>query len=1151
MSKIDEILAEAGFPNTPEGKAAFYKDFPTKEDWESYKQMKHGGSLSGAPHNGQPTADEFFSFGDPTYGNLNIPFGNFAYGGGMDYFDEGGNKKLPKLNRRKRNAVDNAVQTSYNKMLEGIATDQYDELFYDAGLSNDKARKFMVNATGPSGATNDPGTYARNINNLLGRDVIPFPVNQNRMTEENWNAIGTGSGPSIPDMYYNDDAPASPYRNMNYETLTPIQPSISAFDPAYEFMAYGGYMDDGGDVASPMNYGAFPNTEYGGMLDQSNMDEYPVFQEGGNEFEKGGSFYSLINNLKKAKKKLFSKGGDTVMQGGNATDYPGKRREEFDNAIKTNLHNSLVEEEGNSMLEQYKQMGGPQLNPQNQAYQQMLQQNINQGQAGLNQAANNLYSSTMDVFNTMGTKDKTKVKEVKAQEGIETKGKDTKETEVNKKAAEREKLLDQIISQYQESQKQPKRDYYPYGYAPQQYGYPAHYYNQGYGMGYFPMNYGYKHSISSSDVEALKKLANNPSSNLREFSHRHFGPWSKTKMKFGYKDLYEDNMKLKDVPTFNNTPQKGFTEGFPAVHTVEGKPVEKGFQEYAANPETGPRADNQYQNMVEVNPLQRFIPKQIMMDRELQLNSPKQEIANNIVNNNNLQSLFESNQENPTTSIPAQQNIEQNIAPEIKPENNYGYTLDDYIKDKMRYEATKGSASGTGFSDFGYHETQIPKRKLTKDDTFTAPSIAKPILDENDQVIGYDPTDQELQTALDLYKKEVIPQIDYFGDDPALIGRGADFLFNTGRDPRVYMMDQYLRSKGEKGLPNRQSYNVDTKTNAWTPELESNILQQWKQYQPEIAKLPREKQIELLDQGRDWYYQNINRKNNQPSTAYGKTWKGRIEGDKKYKKYGGLAKAQVGVDTPVKMEPINALPTFSNYVKDQELKLQNEQLHLKNPETGSMYSSPEKQVEVTQKSKPKFNQEAMANWEIAGANMISSGLEQISEVAPNKRNLKASTVADNASIITPKNAISQGNTEINSGRLRSPDHTPVQFHGQSVVAYGGFMQDGGMQQQDGREQQIMQGVAQMLQQGAESEQILEQLVQMGLPEEQASEIIDTVINQLQMSEQQQPEQEQMQPAMRYGGYANGGMYEEGQELDLTPQEIAELIAQGYSIEKLG
>lgn len=168
-----------------------------------------------------------------------------AYGGDVDYFDDGG---VPKLNRRKRNAVDNAVQSSYNKMLEGRATDQYDELFYDAGLSNDKVRKFMVNAAGPSGATNDPGTYARNINNLLGRAVIPFPVNQNRMTEENWNAIGIGSGPRIPDMYYNDDAPAGPYRNMNYETLTPIKPSISEFDPAYEFMAYGGmprYADGG------------------------------------------------------------------------------------------------------------------------------------------------------------------------------------------------------------------------------------------------------------------------------------------------------------------------------------------------------------------------------------------------------------------------------------------------------------------------------------------------------------------------------------------------------------------------------------------------------------------------------------------------------------------------------------------------------------------------------------------------------------------------------------------------------------------------------------------------------------------------------------------------------------------------------------------
>lgn len=194
----------------------------------------------GAPQEGEDAAgqESAMEIGGPVMAQQPGAPLQYLEDGGPDYFDEG---DVPRLSRRKRKAVDNAVQTSYNKMLAGTPTDQFDELFYDAGVSNDKARKFMVNATGPNGATNDPGTYARNINNLLGRDVIPFPVNQNRMTEENWKAIGTGSGPRIPNMYYNDDAPARSYRNMNYENLTPIQPSV--IDPTYEGMAYGGTTD--------------------------------------------------------------------------------------------------------------------------------------------------------------------------------------------------------------------------------------------------------------------------------------------------------------------------------------------------------------------------------------------------------------------------------------------------------------------------------------------------------------------------------------------------------------------------------------------------------------------------------------------------------------------------------------------------------------------------------------------------------------------------------------------------------------------------------------------------------------------------------------------------------------------------------------------
>jgi len=79
----EERLASVGLPNTPAGVAQFYDWFPDMKSHDNY-----------LANSGQPTAKEFFNFGAST--NLNIPFGNFAYGGDpcMDcggYMQKGGN----------------------------------------------------------------------------------------------------------------------------------------------------------------------------------------------------------------------------------------------------------------------------------------------------------------------------------------------------------------------------------------------------------------------------------------------------------------------------------------------------------------------------------------------------------------------------------------------------------------------------------------------------------------------------------------------------------------------------------------------------------------------------------------------------------------------------------------------------------------------------------------------------------------------------------------------------------------------------------------------------------------------------------------------------------------------------------------------------
>jgi hypothetical protein len=280
----------------------------------------------------------------------------------------------------------------------------------------------------------------------------------------------------------------------------------------------------------------------------------------------------------------------------------------------------------------------------------------------------------------------------------------------------------------------------------------------------------------------------------------------------------------------------------------------------------------------------------------------------------------------------------------------------------------------------------------------------------------------------------------------------------------------------------------------------------------------------------------------------------------KSKAYGGVAKYQTAGQTPISFpswgSPIGGntqtptpqsagfgqKPTMMNGVTDQAAPITAGKTTGFEGTTG-----PEKTATVTQKRRPGFNGEAMANALIAGTNMASSFLES-GQNAKNKKKLSELQLADNAFVSTPGNAQSRGDYDPNSGMFRPDDMVPVQFAGYG--AYGGSFQDGGMQQQQQQQpdpQQVMQGVATMLQQGAKPEQVAKQLVEMGIPQEQVVQIIQTVMQQLQGGQEGQ-EEPQQQP-MRYGGFATGGAAEEeSYEEDLNEDEIAELRAQGYDVE---
>lgn len=84
-----------------------------------------------------------------------------------------------------------------------------------------------------------------------------------------------------------------------------------------------------------------------------------------------------------------------------------------------------------------------------------------------------------------------------------------------------------------------------------------------------------------------------------------------------------------------------------------------------------------------------------------------------------------------------------------------------------------------------------------------------------------------------------------------------------------------------------------------------------------------------------------------------------------------------------------------------------------------------------------------------------------------------------------------------------------------------------------QEEQIMQMIMQSLQQGAKPEQIVEQLISMGLPQEQAVQVVQMVIEQAQTSQQEAPQMPQdngqmmmaqEQQMAQQGGYAQQGKF---------------------------
>ncbi len=565
----------------------FYDMYPTQEDWDNAQQMKLGG-LSGAPHNGQPTADEFFSYGSHYNDSVNVPMGNpyyaaeggtpyyggptrpYAYGGGLPnganeydmpcmncggYMEEGGYME--------DGGGDYNSPTNYGSFNVPMA--------YGGGLPKAQ-RGNNPNYKYTPLSKRDSTNVMRQLEKPEFQPGYSYRVSKNRN-----NVYQTS--PSGQENEYNG-------WQSNTAKHAALQEYIARQD-----LAAGKVPSQPPVFADTYNQYRGMVKEDGGVLDASNNMSYPTFEDGGK--------YNLLNLIKAASKKMKKAyGGDTVTQGGNSDNYPQGITQAFKNGIKNNTMNALMNEEQESFSNEIKQMGGyaggynqePQFNKQNQAMQSMYQQRIDDTQSNLKNDFSNFGQSMKYLGATANPYTKTSVSY--AAEGTQTGSR-------NMSAEEWEWMDEQRKAKQNEA------------------NYARYFGSQGTrGMNYIPMNYNQLNKISKKDVGIMKQLADNPSTNLKEFSHRHFGPWSKTKMTFGYKDqapFTENKQDPIQVDLKNNTTQPS-------------------FEEQAALPLVGPRVDN----TSTTDAMQGFIPKQIFMDSQL---TPKNNYSQSSGSNNSINSM--------------------------------------------------------------------------------------------------------------------------------------------------------------------------------------------------------------------------------------------------------------------------------------------------------------------------------------------------------------------------------------------------------------------------------------------------------------------------------------------------------------------------------
>lgn len=197
---------------------------------------------------------------------------------------------------------------------------------------------------------------------------------------------------------------------------------------------------------------------------------------------------------------------------------------------------------------------------------------------------------------------------------------------------------------------------------------------------------------------------------------------------------------------------------------------------------------------------------------------------------------------NSRSSAPARTSVKTPARTSVA-QNQGNESLDHQVRKIMRYELERGDRYGRGLSNYG--NPNLPNG-ATEDD------------------------------AVAWFMKTIGPKLAPY--ETALEkGAAGDFIYNTGKDPRAYAIQEYYRKYDPSKLDaagnwaGRGTWNKDgTPRTPISADLVSI-------YASTVARLGAPERVGLINSGRNWYYSNIDLSAaGERNRAYDNTWYGRI-----------------------------------------------------------------------------------------------------------------------------------------------------------------------------------------------------------------------------------------------------------------------------------